>query len=200
MRYILNERFRLRGWYKLPSGLFDNVRKTPVFLDKEDFLVLLKCDGAHDFDQATQEEKEILEELDGNEEAKALLEASGADLDDEEGAKVLAAVARETGYDVADEEVADLLKSRRATLVKTSDAAVGAFLKVSDDELDDVAGGKEHDNCTDTYKSNENCMWNDNCKKVINMYYEEDEPYCDSYSHCKGVAVKPNCLIGKIGF
>ena len=60
MRYILNERFRLRGWYKLPSGLFDNVRKTPIFLDKEDFLVLLKCDGAHDFDQATQEEKERL--------------------------------------------------------------------------------------------------------------------------------------------
>ena len=63
MRYILNERFRLRGWYKLPSGLFDNVRKTPVFLDKEDYLVLLKCDGAHDFDPPTQKEQEILKEF-----------------------------------------------------------------------------------------------------------------------------------------
>ena len=200
MRYILNERFRLRGWYKLPSGLFDNVRKTPVFLDKEDFLVLLKCDGAHDFDQATQEEKEILEELDGNEEAKALLEASGADLDDEDGCKVLAAAARETGYDVTDEEVTDLLKSRRATLVKKSDDAVGAFLKVSDDELDDVAGGKDHSDCHFTYKDGENCVAMDGCKKALHMYFDPDNPYCDSYSHCKGVAVKPNCLIGKIGF
>ena len=195
MRYILNERFRLRGWYKLPSGLFDNVRKTPVFLDKEDFLVLLKCDGAHDFDQATQEEKEILEELDGNEEAKALLEASGADLDDEEGCKVLAAAARETGYDVTDEEVTDLLKSQRAIMARASDDAADKWLK-----LGDVAGWKDHSNCHYTYKDGENCLAMDGCKKALIMYFDPDNPYCDSYSHCKGVAVKPNCLIGKIGF
>ena len=169
-------------------------------MDKEDFLVLLKCDGAHDFDQATQEEKEILEELEGNEEAKALLEARGADLDDEEGAKVLTAAARETGYDVTDDEVADLLKSQRAIMAKASDDAAGKWLKLGDDELDDAAGGKDHSNCHYTYKDGENCWAMDNCKKVLIMYFDPDNPYCDSFSHCKGLACKPDCDNGRLGF
>ena len=40
----------------------------------------------------------------------------------------------------------------------------------------------------------------DGCKKALHMYFDPDNPYCDNFSHCKGVAVKPNCLIGKIGF
>ena len=63
MRYILSERYRLWGWYKLPAGLFDNARKTPAFLEREDYLVLLRCDGAHDFDQPTPRERETLKAL-----------------------------------------------------------------------------------------------------------------------------------------
>ena len=58
MRYILEDRYRLRGWYKLPTGVFDKYKKEAVFLSKDEYTVLLKCDGAHDFDMDSIDEKE----------------------------------------------------------------------------------------------------------------------------------------------
>lgn len=148
---------------------------------------------------AKEDVARFLDELDGNEKAKALLQASGADLDDEEGFKVLASVAREIGYDVTDDEVVEVFKSRRAVLVKASDAAADECRQLSDDEMDKVAGGGDRSNCSDTYKEGENCWWEDNCKKAIIMYSNPDDPYCDSYSYCKGVSIKPDCKLGRIG-
>ena len=51
MRYILNPRFLLRGWYKSPTGLFDTRRKEAEFFRKEDYILLMRCDGAHDIDE-----------------------------------------------------------------------------------------------------------------------------------------------------
>lgn len=142
----------------------------------------------------------FLEELDGNEKAKALLEANAANLDAEEGLKVLAAVARETGYDVTDDEVMGLFESRKATLVNTSKAAADEFLTLSDDELDSVAGGKGFNSCSESFQPDENCMFSDNCKKVItNYYFDENNAYCESYGFCKGIAIKPDCKLGRIG-
>lgn len=61
-RYILNDRYRFRGWYKLPAGLFDTYRKEAFFPDNESYLLLLKCDGAHDleFDSLSEKEKEAI--------------------------------------------------------------------------------------------------------------------------------------------
>ncbi len=65
MRYILSDRYRFRGWYKLPTGIFDIFRKEAFFLDKERYLLLLKCDGTHDLDieSLNENEKDILEEF-----------------------------------------------------------------------------------------------------------------------------------------
>ena len=45
MFYILNERYRLRGWQKVPFAVFDTMTKRPVFLDKERFALIAKCNG-----------------------------------------------------------------------------------------------------------------------------------------------------------
>ena len=58
MHYILEKPYRLRGWYKLPFGLFSMNRRKAVFLPKEDYLFLLKCDGAHDLSPESLTEKE----------------------------------------------------------------------------------------------------------------------------------------------
>lgn len=58
MRYILNERYRLRGWYKLPTGLYDTEMKKAVFPDRETYLLLLRCDGVHEIDPEALSEKE----------------------------------------------------------------------------------------------------------------------------------------------
>lgn len=52
MRYILDKRYRLRGWQKSRTGLFDCAKKTATFLEKEKYLLLLQCDGVHDLDPA----------------------------------------------------------------------------------------------------------------------------------------------------
>ena len=51
MRYVLDEHYRLRGWYKLPMGLYDVHERKASFLPMEDYLFLLKCDGDHDIDR-----------------------------------------------------------------------------------------------------------------------------------------------------
>ena len=65
MRYILDERYRLRGWQDLHTGVYDTQRYEPFFLPKKEYLQLMYCDGAHDFDEASlsEEEKKFIEEL-----------------------------------------------------------------------------------------------------------------------------------------
>ena len=37
MKYLLNPRFLLRGWYKTPTGLYDTERKEASFFSKEEW-------------------------------------------------------------------------------------------------------------------------------------------------------------------
>ncbi len=64
MKYILDKRYRLRGWKGLPTGLYDTERKQAKFLQKDKYLFLMRCDGAHDLDetQLTEQEKKFLED------------------------------------------------------------------------------------------------------------------------------------------
>lgn len=58
MRYLLSDQYRLRGWYKRPTGLFDTRRKEAFFLPKDAYLFLINCDGAHDIDPETLTDQE----------------------------------------------------------------------------------------------------------------------------------------------
>ena len=65
MRFILDRRYRLRGWQDARAGIFDTVTKEPRFLPKNLYLLLMRCDGAHEMDesQLSGREKELLEEI-----------------------------------------------------------------------------------------------------------------------------------------
>ncbi|MBR2835761.1 MAG: radical SAM protein [Coriobacteriales bacterium] len=65
MRYILNGRYRFRGWKKAQTGVYDAATKTAKFLNKKQYLMLLRCDGAHDLDEQdlSEEDKKFFEEL-----------------------------------------------------------------------------------------------------------------------------------------
>ena len=58
MRYVLNERYRLRGWYKQPCGLLDMKKKDVRFLKPGQYRLLLKCDGAHRMEEENLGEPE----------------------------------------------------------------------------------------------------------------------------------------------
>ena len=48
MRYILDERYRFRGWKGASTGLYDTWKKNALFFDKEKYIMLLECNGAHE--------------------------------------------------------------------------------------------------------------------------------------------------------
>lgn len=48
MRYLLDDRYRFRGWKGASTGVFDTIEKKAQFLDKQQYLFLLECDGAHE--------------------------------------------------------------------------------------------------------------------------------------------------------
>lgn len=65
MKYILDERYRLRGWLKAPAGLFDTKSRSVRFLRKPQFLLLIRCDGAHDLEagELSAADREYLDKL-----------------------------------------------------------------------------------------------------------------------------------------
>ena len=64
MKYILDERYRLRGWQDAHTGIYDTRKKEPAFLPKDLFLFMMRCDGAHDVDETrlSEREKKLFEE------------------------------------------------------------------------------------------------------------------------------------------
>ncbi len=63
MNYILDGRYRLRGWLDRPCGVCEAVDREVRFLPREAFLALMKCDGAHDLDDGslTEAQRRFLE-------------------------------------------------------------------------------------------------------------------------------------------
>ena len=58
MNYILDRRYRLRGWYKLPCGVYDTENFEAHFLDRHYYDLLMRCDAAHDIDMDSLNEQE----------------------------------------------------------------------------------------------------------------------------------------------
>ena len=84
--------------------------------------------------------KKFFEELDGNEQAKALLKAASAN-GAEPDIAALARAARETGYEVTDEEMQDFLAQLQKSTAAASDAVADRLSKLTTDELEKVAAG-----------------------------------------------------------
>ncbi|MBQ9251292.1 MAG: radical SAM protein [Clostridia bacterium] len=62
---MIDPRYRLRGWHKLPTGLYDAQKHEAQFFAPDLYKLLLKCDAAHDIDPDTLPEKQrkFLEKL-----------------------------------------------------------------------------------------------------------------------------------------
>ena len=57
MKYVLESRYRLRGWYKLPTGLYDSEEHAARFFSPELYKLLLLCDAEHEIDPDSLSEK-----------------------------------------------------------------------------------------------------------------------------------------------
>lgn len=132
--------------------------------------------------------KEFMEELETNDRAMEKLDTFTPEKPDY--ASELAAVARETGYDVTDEDMTQMLMKMIQKQKESSDAAAEGIRVLDEDALDKVAGGGDHSTCADTYKDDENCWFDDNCRKLVNMYCKHHNKNCSSYTYCSSVLVK----------
>lgn len=63
MYYILDERFALRGWKKLPFALLDRCRGRTTFLKRAEMELLLDVDGCTDLVGASEQQKKVLKKL-----------------------------------------------------------------------------------------------------------------------------------------
>ena len=65
MKYILDRRYRLRGWYKLPTGLYDTRRHEAQFFAPESYRLLMNCNGDHeiDIDALPDKQRELMEQM-----------------------------------------------------------------------------------------------------------------------------------------
>lgn len=65
MKYILDRRYRLRGWHKLPTGLYDTLQHEAQFFAPESYRLLLHCDGDHEIDTAElpDKQRELMERM-----------------------------------------------------------------------------------------------------------------------------------------
>ena len=150
---------------------------------------------------ALENAKKFLEDLDTNEEAIDKLKAAGKDLDESQEISLLGSIARESGYDTTDEELEEILKKTRESVAEASDQAAKDLEKLPREELDQVAGGKDHSICKDTYKDSDNCWMTDKCKRIILSYPKEDDPEwedCKFTHYCKKVMQSHECSIGRL--
>ena len=63
MRYLLDKRYLLRGWQNAHTGVVDAQERTTSFLRKDEYLLLIRCDGVHDIDEGrlSASEREFLD-------------------------------------------------------------------------------------------------------------------------------------------
>lgn len=56
MKFVLDKRYRLRGWYKLPYGVYDTQKYEARFFDRHAYDLIMRCDAAHDIDVTALDE------------------------------------------------------------------------------------------------------------------------------------------------
>ena len=78
-----------------------------------------------------------------------------------------AKVLTEKGYNVTPEEIASFIKEAEEERRKKT---AGKIEELSDQELEAVAGGKDHAECYYTFKDRENCWHEDGCDAVYIQY------------------------------
>ena len=65
MKYVIDTRYRLRGWHGAPTGVYDTRTHEAHFVIPALYKLLMKCDAAQDIDPEALPEKEakFLKEL-----------------------------------------------------------------------------------------------------------------------------------------
>ena len=111
-------------------------------------------DDALRFLQKTRDDVEFVEKI-----RAALMEESSSE------ATNISIEAAGFGYDFTEEELLAV-----SAELRSNEFAEIEGMEISDEELEQVAGGGDHADCSDTYRSGENCFHDDQCDMVYHFY------------------------------
>ena len=112
----------------------------------------------------------FLRELKTNEKAKELLEGRERPKNKDEALKAYAEIAAELGEEISPEDFARALEEIEAEIHQKTEAVSADMEELKDDDLENVAGGKENPECKETVDYSEWCGINDSCSIGWNFY------------------------------
>ena len=115
--------------------------------------------------------KKFLEELAKKPELAKELGDKPKDFAIDEKIAAYAGLAKKLGYDITEDDFKKYVSEADKAAQDKTGEVVDDLAKLSDEELDDVAGGGgANPNCKDTFLDKENCWSNDGCEAINNYY------------------------------
>ena len=98
------------------------------------------------------------------------MQAQSAPETEEDELKIYAAIAGQIGLDFTVEELHDVIEEMREEQANRTEVQVQGLEPMPDQDLKQVAGGKDYPECKSSFKDEENCFHNDGCDVVYHKY------------------------------
>ena len=120
---------------------------------------------------ANEKVRELMEAFRTDPKAQELLQSIDKPADEDGMIRCYAEAAQKLGYDLTAEDLTAFIQDQNEARKAKTDALAEGIRSVDDSEIESVTGGKKgNEECINTYKDKENCVLNDGCDRVINMY------------------------------
>ena len=88
----------------------------------------------------------------------------------EEAVGVYAEIAEKLGLSLTAEDIMDYIRQAEQTCKDRTEKAAARIQELSDEEVEQVSGGRDNSACVETYMDCENCRLMDGCDMVFQQY------------------------------
>ena len=133
--------------------------------------------------------RELIEKMLRDPKAWELMKGKDRPKNPEEEITVYAEIARELGLNLTAEDIGAYIRHAEQACRDRTEKAADMVQELPDEELDQVAGGKDNPSCMETYQDYENCWYTDGCDNIFQIYNEYICHRGFYTDHCHEVAV-----------
>ena len=127
---------------------------------------------------ASDQINKFIEQINSDPDVQELLKNRPKGDNREDEIKVYTGLAAQLGYTFTEADLKEAVEEKRNLRMEKTEEAAAGIEELSDEVLDRVAGGKDHQECKNTYKDREDCWRSDSCDWIVNLY---DNSICAWY-------------------
>ena len=113
---------------------------------------------------------QFIEQIKSDPDAQELLKKYPKGSSREDEIKAYTEIAGQLGYTFSEAELKEAVDEKRKLRMEKTEETASQIQELSDEVLDQVAGGKDHKECKNTYKDREDCWKSDSCDWIVNLY------------------------------